>query len=102
MTLDDVSRAVRFLAAGDISGPMNLVAPNPVRQSDFARSLGRVLRRPAYATVPRFAMRAALGREKADSLGFSSTRAIPQRLAESGFRFVDTDIEEALKRLVGA
>lgn len=102
VTLDDVSRVVRFLIARDVSGPMNLVAPNPVRQSDFTRSLARVLRRPAYATVPRFVMRAALGREKAYSLGFSSTRALPARLTESGFRFGDTDIEEALQRLVGS
>ncbi len=102
VTLDDVSRAVRFVAAGDLSGPMNLVAPEPVRQVDFTRSLARALRRPAYLTVPRIALRAALGREKADSLGFSSTRAIPERLTGAGFTFADTDLEATLRRLVSA
>jgi NAD dependent epimerase/dehydratase family enzyme len=51
--------------------------------------------------VPKFAMRAALGGEKAEALGLSSTCAVPERLHAAGFAFADTDLSETLQRLVG-
>jgi hypothetical protein len=100
VTLTDVIRATEHLIQSDIEGPVNLVAPSPVRQKEFATSLARVVRRPAVLPVPKLAMRLVLGGEKAEAIGFSSTRAIPERLSEDGFEFSDSDLETALATML--
>jgi uncharacterized protein (TIGR01777 family) len=100
ISLHDVISALEHLVESDLSGAVNLVSPQPVRQREFADILASVLRRPALLPVPRFGMRLVLGAEKADAIGFSSTRVEPVRLSEDGFRFADPELEPALRRML--
>ena len=100
ISLDDVTSALEHLMESDMSGAVNLVSPEPVRQRQFADVLASVVRRPALVPVPRFGMRLVLGAEKADAIGFSSTRVDPVRLREDGFRFADPKLEPTLRRML--
>lgn len=95
ISLDDEVRAIRHLIDTDVSGPCNLVAPNPVRQRDFQRALSGALRRPSIMPAPQFAIRAALG-EMGQALLLDSTQVLPDALAESGFEFSHRDLADAL------
>ena len=75
-------------------GPVNAVAPEPVRNLELTRSLARVLHRPALLAVPAFALRAALGELAGELLG--SRRCQPQRALARGFRFAQPSLEAAL------
>jgi uncharacterized protein (TIGR01777 family) len=98
ISLADQIGALRFLLDHDgIDGPVNLVAPNPVSNRDFAKALGRTLRRPAVLPVPRFALRLLLGREMADELLFVSQRVEPQVLSQAGFEFAHATIDGGLQ-----
>jgi uncharacterized protein len=97
---DDLVRAVlHILDVDSLIGSVNLVSPIPVTNTDFTRALGRRLRRPTALRVPRFALRAALG-EVADAAVLASTRAIPERLAASGFHFDFPEINDALRSIL--
>ncbi len=78
---------------------MNAVAPNPVTNAEFAKTLGRVLGRPAVVPAPAFAVRLALG-EMADGLLLASARVEPGRLLLSGYRFRHPELEGALRDLL--
>jgi len=97
VALDDLIRVILHLLSEDgRSGPVNAVAPNPVTNREFTKTLGRILRRPTIATVPAFAARLALG-EMADELLLASARVIPQRLLNAGFEFDHPTLEAALR-----
>ena len=96
ITLGDEVAALLFLIDGDISGPVNLVAPEPVRQKEFARALGAALGRPAVVPAPKLAVQARLGRELAAAIGYASQRVSPRALLDAGFGFESIDVEEAL------
>ena len=87
------------LENADLSGPLNLSAPHPVRNRDFAKALGRALNRPTLVPVPGFMLRLVMG-EFADVL-LGGQRMIPQRLLERGFRFEFPDVDDALGDLLG-
>ena len=93
---DEVAAIVHLLTA-DVHGPVNLVAPEPVRAGDYARALGRALHRPAVLRVPRFAPRLLLGPELADALLFQSQKVVPARLAACGFEFRQPTLADALR-----
>ncbi len=101
ITLTDVVRAIEHLIESDLDGAVNLVGPSPVRQREFAETLAAVVRRPAFLPTPKLAMRLALGAEKAEAIGFSSTRVLPERLIESGFEFSQGNLEAALEEMLG-
>ncbi len=82
------------------SGPINVVAPNPVRNSEFTRIAARLLHRPAIFPVPAFALRLALG-EMAQPLLLASARVMPKRLLDMGHTFRSNNIEAALQRMIG-
>ena len=86
-------------AAATVSGPMNAVAPNPVRNADFTKALARQLHRPAFLPAPYFGLRLAFG-EFAQVL-FDSQRVIPRVALESGFRFLYPDLAGALADILG-
>jgi uncharacterized protein len=101
IALDDLLAAMAFaFEHSALDGPVNLVAPEPVRNADFVRALARVLHRPAVMPVPAFALRALLG-EMADDALLASTRAVPRRLLDAGFRHRFTELEEALRDALG-
>ena len=83
-----------------IAGPLNATAPAPVTNADFARALGRVLRRPAFMPAPGFALRLILG-EMADALLLSGQRAIPARAERLGHPFAFTELDSALRDIFG-
>ena len=77
------------------NGALNLVSPEPVRNSDFTRVLASVLHRPAICPAPAFALRLALG-EMADALLLSSQRVLPECLRQYGYAFRYENLEAAL------
>jgi len=98
--LADVVGAIRFLIERrDLAGAFNLVAPEPVRQGELARALGRALRRPAIVPVPGALLGLAVG-EMAEVL-LASQRVVPPRLIGQGYRFAYSDLDAALADLVG-
>jgi uncharacterized protein len=102
VALDDVVSAIRVaIADAEMRGPINIVAPNPARNAEFTRALGRVMHRPAILPAPAFALRLALG-EMADALLLSSQRVVPQRLAEKKFNFRYAELEPALRHALRA
>lgn len=97
--VDDLARL--YLHAADtesIRGPMNSVAPNPVRNAEFTKALGRALHRPAFMPAPYFGLRLAFG-EFAKVL-FASQRVLPQVALETGFRFEYPEINAALAAIL--
>ena len=100
VTLEDIVGIIGHAAATEnLSGPVNAVAPHPARNAEFAAALGRVLRRPAIFPAPGFALRLALG-EMAGALLFSSQRVQPQKLQQSGYRFLHPDLVPALQAVL--
>lgn len=98
--VDDIVGAIHEVVQnGALSGPVNLVAPKPVRNEEFTDVLASVLGRPALLPVPRFAARLALG-EAAQELLFASQRVEPAKLMASGYEFRFTDLRPALENLV--
>ena len=97
--MHDLAEAVIFLLSHkDISGPVNLCSPNPLRNKDLGDAIGKVLQRPSFMPTPGFMIRLILG-EFGDVL-LKGQRVIPQRLLEAGFKFRYPDIEEALKDII--
>lgn len=92
---DEVGAIEHLLAADDVSGPVNLTAPDPVRQKDFAKALGRELHRPAVVPAPGLALRAALG-EFAEEGILHGQRVLPRALETSGYAFSHPTLERAL------
>jgi len=78
-----------------VTGPLNVTAPNPVTNREFARSLGQALGRPAFMPAPGFALRVALG-EMADALLLTGARVIPAHAQAMGFHFEFPTLEPAL------
>lgn len=99
ISLQDEIEAIRFVLERDVSGPVNLMAPAPVRNGEFTAALGRVLHRPTLFTVPGSAARIALGEFAGEVLG--GQRAVPKRLAGAGFSFAHRDVEAALRAELG-
>ncbi len=84
-----------------LSGPVNAVAPQPVRNSDYTRTLARVLHRPAVLPVPSLGPRLLLGDQGARELACASQRVIPAKLTATGHRFRQPDLEQTLRHLLG-
>ena len=101
ITLDDVVSALIFaLARDELSGPVNLVSPNPVTNAELTNTLGRVLKRPTLFPVPKFALRLGMGSQMADEMLISSTRVVPSVLADRGFRWQHADLTSALRSVL--
>ena len=100
--LDDLLDVyLRAVLDPGLSGPVNAVAPEPVRNIDYTRTLASVLRRPALLPVPGFGPRLLLGDEGAREIAQASQYVRPERLAAAGHRFRQPDLEGALRHLLG-
>jgi uncharacterized protein (TIGR01777 family) len=100
IALPDLVDAVDWCLGHDaLSGPVNATAPGAVRQGDFARTLGRVLRRPAVVPLPAWVVRLAMG-DKGEALLLEGARISPTRLLASGFSFRYPDLKGALRALL--
>jgi uncharacterized protein (TIGR01777 family) len=100
IALDDALGAIAFaLDTASVIGPVNVVAPNPVTNAEFTKTLGQVLHRPTVFPMPAFAARLAFG-EMADALLLSSTRVQPAALSQAGYHFQYPKLEDALQHLL--
>jgi uncharacterized protein (TIGR01777 family) len=101
LALADAVGLVRHaLEDAELSGPVNAVSPNPVRNAEFTRILGKVLRRPTLLPAPAFALKLALG-EMGEALLLSSQRVVPAKLQQQGYRFAHPELEGALRVVLG-
>ena len=100
ISIDDVVHIIAHMLNDEqLSGSYNLVAPQPVTNYDFTKSLGRAMHRPTISPLPAFAARLMFG-EMADALLLSSSRVLSTRLESIGYIFIDTALEQALSRLL--
>ncbi len=100
ITLDDAIEAIyKTLMTDELSGAVNIVAPNPLTNAEFTKTLGKVLSRPTLFAVPAFAARLAFG-EMADALLLAGQRVEPARLKGSGFIFRHAQLEDALQYML--
>jgi uncharacterized protein (TIGR01777 family) len=97
---DDWVAMVTWALTADVSGPLNVTAPNPVTNAEFSRALGRVLRRPSLLPVPAIALRAVVG-EMAGEL-VTGQRVLPEKARAGGFAFHYPEVEGALREIYGA
>ena len=100
ISLEDEVGAIRWLLDHDVSGPVNLTAPEPVTNAEMTRVLGEVLHRPTILPVPSFGPKLLLGGELAEALLFTSQRVAPAVLGEQGFPFAHPTLEGALRSLL--
>jgi len=101
VSLEDAVAAILFaLESTSLSGPVNVVSPNPVRNAEFTRALARQLHRPAVLRVPASALRLALG-QMADEALLASARVVPAKLLSAGFEFAHPMVDQALAAASG-
>lgn len=97
ISLTDVVAAIQHaIEKKTVTGPVNLVAPNPVTNLEFTKALGRVLRRPTIVPLPGFMIKMLFG-EMGQALLLGSTRVTPAKLLETGYEFKHTELEDALR-----
>jgi NAD dependent epimerase/dehydratase family enzyme len=101
ISIDDEVAAIAELLESEISGPVNLTAPNPVTQAQFVTALGDTLHRPTFMRVPRFAPKLVLGSELVENLLFSGQKVVPQVLLDHGYEFRHAELPAALSDLLG-
>ncbi len=101
IALEDLAE-IAWLAVGnsELQGAVNAVAPHPVTNSRFTRTLAEVLRRPAFLPLPAFAVRWVMG-EMGEELLLASTRVIPRRLLSLQFAYRYAELKDALGAILG-
>lgn len=100
ITIEDEVQAIIHLLTADTSGPVNLTAPAPVTNEQFADTLGDVLGRPSFLPVPAFGPKLILGADRAQALLFDSMRVLPEVLQSSGYDFAHPDLELGLRAVL--
>lgn len=100
ITLDDLIRIIHFaLENKNLSGAVNAVAPNPVKNKEFTDTFGKVLHRPTIIPVPAFGIKLLFG-EMGETLLLEGARVLPKRLEDAGFEFKFPKLEDALKHVL--
>lgn len=101
ISLDDVTGAIlHAINTETINGPMNVTAPEIPTNSEYTKTLGKVLGRPTFVPLPAPAARIALG-EVADALLLASSRVEPAKLKETGYEYKTPNLEGAFRHLLG-
>ena len=101
ITIHDLIGAFHHcLMTDSLHGPVNIVAPNPVTNRDYGRTLAAVLHRPYLFTIPALVLRILFG-EMADGALLGSAKVQPRKLLESGFHFDHTTLEAGLRFVLG-
>lgn len=95
---DEAGAVVFLLEREDLDGIFNLSSPNPTRNRDFYRSLGRAIKRPSWLRAPGLLLRMLLG-EMAEELILAGQRVLPERLLESGYEFRYPDLDPAFQEI---
>jgi NAD dependent epimerase/dehydratase family enzyme len=97
ISLVDATAAIQHaIGTAELSGPVNLTAPQPVVHAEFTRTMGKVLGRPTLVPLPAFAVKLLFG-EMGDELLLTGQKALPRKLLASGFQFAHPDLESALR-----
>lgn len=97
--MDDLAQAFIFLLKNtEIKGAVNLCSPEPVRNVDLGRAIGKILHRPSFIPAPGFMIKLILG--EFGSVLIKGQRVIPRRLLDAGFQFKYSNIEDALKTII--
>ena len=100
IALPDLVGVLRHaIGAESLSGPVNAVAPHPVTNAEFTKTLGKVLGRPTLFPMPAVVARTMFG-EMADALLLSSTRVSSKKLEQSGYTFRYADLDSALRGVI--
>ena len=100
IALDDVVAGIQFALANDsIRGPVNFVAPVPVTNAEFTKTLGKVLSRPTILPIPAFAIKLLFG-EMGEALLLGGQRVAPERLVAEGYEFSYPQLEQALVHIL--
>jgi uncharacterized protein (TIGR01777 family) len=100
IALSDVIGALNFaMATESLRGPVNFVAPNPVTNAEFTKTLGKVLSRPTFFPIPAFAVHLLFG-EMGEALLLGSQRVTPEHLKSNGFHFQYSKLENALRHVL--
>lgn len=101
VSIHEIINMIQFLLENEsLSGPVNLVAREPVTNHTFTKTLGVVLNRPTLIPLPAYAVKLAFG-EMGEELLLSGARVMPKRLTDAGYEFVDISLEAALRSLLG-
>lgn len=101
ISIDDVIGSIHHILMNDnIYGPINLVSPNPVRNETFIKVLGKILMRPTFLPMPAWGINLLFG-EMGREILLSSTKVIPKKLLESGYKFRYPDLEKTFNHLLG-
>jgi uncharacterized protein (TIGR01777 family) len=97
--MEDLLRAFLFILDNeDIAGPVNICSPNPIRNRQLAKALGKALSRPSFLKAPAFAVRLVLG--EFGTMLLKGQRVLPAKLLDKGFVFHYPDIVDALNEVV--
>ncbi len=100
VSINDLVEMIQYAMTNDsLNGPLNLVSPNPVSNYQFTKTLGHTLRRPTMFPMPAFMARLLFG-EMANDLLLASTKVIPQKLINAGYKFQHSELEKALQFLL--
>ncbi|MGD9590507.1 MAG: TIGR01777 family oxidoreductase [Pyrinomonadaceae bacterium] len=100
VSLDDVVGIINFAIENEkVRGAINAVAPNPVTNEEFTKTLGSVLSRPTILPLPEFAVNLVFG-EMGDALLLDSTKVLPKRLQDAGYEFKFTELRKALEHAI--
>jgi uncharacterized protein (TIGR01777 family) len=101
VSIVDVVAGIRFaLANSSVRGPVNLTSPQPVTNSEFVKTLGKALHRPAIMPLPTMAVRLIFG-EMGESILLGSARVVPTALEAAGFRFRYPELPQAFREVLG-
>lgn len=100
ITIADMVGAIMHMLETEVEGPVNMVAPNPVTNKEFTKSLGRTLRRPTLIPIPPSALSVWQGTEKVDLTIMASQRCSADKLVAAGYEFDCEHIDNALKSLL--
>jgi uncharacterized protein (TIGR01777 family) len=100
ITLEDTVAAIEHILKNpSITGPVNIVSPNPVTNKEFIKTLAYILKRPAFLPAPKFLLKLALGQFAQQTL-IASTRAKPEKLLQTEFYFKHPGLETALRAIL--
>ncbi|MGB1333440.1 MAG: TIGR01777 family oxidoreductase [Porticoccaceae bacterium] len=97
--IEDMVEIIMFAIENDISGPINCTAPQPVTNREFAKTLGKVLKRPAITPMPAVVVKLLFG-QMGDELMIQGQSVIPQKLQRQGYQFKYSDLNTALRQLL--
>ncbi len=101
VSLDDAIRAILFLLETEaVSGPVNVTAPEPVRNADMTNILSHLLNKPAHLHMPQLALELAMGKRTTSEFVLASQRVLPEKLTEAGFDFHYPDVQSSLAHIL--